>query len=103
MINKDDPKEHYARHCLAISMLLTSSKPGIDTTLSVAYVGGVYPDKADDTTSGTWQWYLDGVAVDGETNPSFTVPPVDGNPKVTVRYSAKENSDFSSYTERSFW
>ncbi|MCR0571081.1 hypothetical protein MKC90_21170 [[Clostridium] innocuum] len=103
LINKDDPKRTLRSPLLGnINVTSASSKPGIDTTLSVAYVGGVYPDKADDTTSGTWQWYLDGVAVDGETNPSFTVPPVDGNPKVTVRYSAKENSDFSSYTERSF-
>ncbi|RGC08980.1 hypothetical protein DXA38_21555 [[Clostridium] innocuum] len=103
LINKDDPKRTLRSPLLGnINVISASSKPGIDTTLSVAYVGGVYPDKADDTTSGTWQWYLDGVAVDGETNLSFTVPPVDGNPKVTVRYSAKENSDFSSYTERSF-
>ncbi|MFQ7103546.1 MAG: hypothetical protein ACLRQA_10960, partial [Anaerovoracaceae bacterium] len=66
---------------------------------------GIYPDGADDTDSGTWQWYLEGKAVSkeqGGTSASFKIPPVDENPTVTVRFIAKEESDFSDHVERSF-
>ncbi|WP_147324033.1 hypothetical protein [[Clostridium] innocuum] len=88
-----------------ITVTSDTSKPSIDTVLTVEYVKGIYPDEADDSTSGNWQWYLDKIPVsesDGGIKPSFKIPPVDGNPVVTVRYIAKNDSDFSEYTERSF-
>ncbi len=82
-----------------------NQKPSVDSTISVTYVKGIYPDDADDTASGNWQWYLNDVPVsaeDGGTAAAYKIPPVDGNPTVKVRYSAMDTSDFDSFVERSF-
>ncbi|RGC08693.1 hypothetical protein DXA38_21805, partial [[Clostridium] innocuum] len=82
-----------------------NQKPGVDRTITVDYVKGIYSDNADDTTSGSWQWYLNDIPITAEaggTVASFKIPPVDGNPTVKVRYIAKEESDFTEYSERSF-
>ncbi|WP_320974046.1 hypothetical protein, partial [Dysgonomonas capnocytophagoides] len=88
-----------------ISVSGDNQKPSVDSTITVSYDMGIYPDGADDTDSGTWQWYLEGKAVSkeqGGTSASFKIPPVDENPTVTVRFIAKEESDFSDHVERSF-
>ncbi|RJV82374.1 hypothetical protein DWW36_20025, partial [Erysipelotrichaceae bacterium AF15-26LB] len=88
-----------------ISVSGDNQKPSVDSTITVSYDMGIYPDGADDTDSGTWQWYLEGKAVSkeqGGTLASFKIPPVDENPTVTVRFIAKEESDFSDHVERSF-
>lgn len=79
-----------------------NQKPSVDSTITVSYDKGIYPDNADDTHSGSWQWYLDDEAVSEATNASFKIPPVDGNPTVKVRFTAKADSDFTGYIERSF-
>lgn len=82
-----------------------NQKPSVASTITVSYDKGVYPDDADDTTSGSWQWYLGDDPVpeaDGGTATSYTIPPVDGNPNVKVKFSAKTDGDFTGSTERSF-
>lgn len=82
-----------------------NQKPSVESTITVSYDKGIYPDNADDTGSGSWQWYLGDEPVpesEGGTSASYKIPPVDGNPTVKVRYIAKEESDFTAYSERSF-
>ena len=87
-----------------IAIVSDAQDTSINTTLRVSYVPGTYPDAADDTDSGHWQWYLGDTPEEAPsgTGEAFTIPPVDGNPNVRVRYIADPDSDFDSFVERSF-
>ncbi|MCQ5280336.1 ZmpA/ZmpB/ZmpC family metallo-endopeptidase-related protein, partial [Clostridium sp. DFI.1.208] len=82
-----------------------NQKPSVESTITVSYDKGIYPDNADDTGSGSWQWYLGDEPVpesEGGTSASYKIPPVDRNPEVRVSYTAKEGSSFTGSIERSF-
>ena len=62
-----------------------NQKPSVESTITVSYDKGIYPDNADDTGSGSWQWYLGDEPVpesEGGTSASYKIPPVDRNPEV---------------------
>lgn len=77
---------------------------GVQDTLHVTYEKGKYPYIGDDS-GGSWQWKLDDVDVPadkGGQSDSLTIEPIDGNPKVTVTYTAKEKSGFQGEITRDF-
>ncbi|MCR0579436.1 hypothetical protein MKC54_21300 [[Clostridium] innocuum] len=77
---------------------------GVEDTLEVTYEKGKYPYSGDDS-KGSWQWKLDDVAVPAEKNGNSNklyIEPVDGNPEVTVTYTAEEGSGFQGSVTRSF-
>ena len=82
-------------------LIMYSGSTAVGDTLTAIYEKGVY-DYAGDDTKGTWQWYIDGVAVAGATSASFTIEPTEGTPTVSVTYTAEADSGFEGTLERSF-
>lgn len=77
---------------------------GVKDTLEITYEKGKYPYSGDDS-KGSWQWQLDRVNVPAEkggNSNKLYIEPVDGNPEVTVTYTAEENSGFQGSVTRSF-
>ncbi|MCG4663330.1 hypothetical protein L0P73_22370, partial [[Clostridium] innocuum] len=76
----------------------------VQDILHVTYEQGKYPYAGDDS-GGSWQWKLDDVDVPadrGGQSDSLIIEPVDGNPEVTVTYTAKEKSGFQGTITRDF-
>ncbi|MCR0248129.1 MAG: InlB B-repeat-containing protein [Clostridium sp.] len=66
----------------------------IGVTYKAKYQAGTYDQSADDTAAGTWQWYANDVAIKNATSETYTIEPMEGDVEITVRYLAKEDSDF---------
>lgn len=81
--------------------IMYTGSTAVKDTLTAIYEKGVY-DYAGDDTKGTWQWYIDGAAVEGATSASFTIEPTEGTPTVSVIYTAEADSGFEGTLERSF-
>lgn len=81
--------------------IMYTGSTAVGDTLTAIYEKGVY-DYAGDDTKGTWQWYIDNVAVDGATSASFTIEPTEGTPTISVIYTAEAGSGFDGTLERSF-
>lgn len=71
----------------------------IGYTYIAEYGKGTYIPSEVDTTAGTWQWYLDGVPIVGQNTDTYTVTAMLGKPEVSVRYIAKDDSNFKDYQE----
>ncbi|WP_416327496.1 ZmpA/ZmpB/ZmpC family metallo-endopeptidase-related protein [[Eubacterium] hominis] len=78
-----------------------SGSTAVGQTITATYEKGTYEYDGDDTT-GTWQWYLDGTEVEGETSDTLKIKPMEGNPVVSVKYTAAKNSGFEGTIEREF-
>lgn len=73
----------------------------VNATITAQYEAGTYEYPGDDTT-GTWQWYLDGEAVDGANTATFKIEPMAGNPSVSVKYTANADEGFEGVIARNF-
>lgn len=73
----------------------------IGVTYKAEYHPGNYGQTGDDTNAGTWQWYADENMIPNATSDTYTVEPMNGDPEISVRYVANENSEFSSYRSAS--
>lgn len=73
----------------------------VNATITAQYEAGTYEYPGDDTT-GTWQWYLNGEAVDGANTNKFKIEPMAGNPSVSVKYTANADEGFEGVIERNF-
>lgn len=73
----------------------------VGDTMTAEYEPGIY-DYVGDDTGGTWQWYLNDQPVDGAIQNTFKIKPMSGNPKVSVKYTAAEDSGFEGTIEREF-
>ena len=73
----------------------------VNDTITAKYEAGTYEYPGNDAT-GTWQWYLDGVAVDGENTATFHIDPTSGNPSVSVKYTADADEGFEGVIARNF-
>lgn len=71
----------------------------IGYTYTASYSKGSYIPEVDDSLSGSWQWYMDGEEITGETSASYTVPAMVGSPEISVRYKAETTSPFKGYQE----
>lgn len=78
-----------------------SGSTAVGQTITATYEKGTYEYDGEDTT-GTWQWYLDGTEVEGETSDTLEIKPMEGNPVVSVKYTAAEGSGFEGTIEREF-
>lgn len=78
-----------------------SGSTAVGQTITATYEKGAYEYDGDDT-KGTWQWYLDGTEVKGETSNTLEIKPMEGNPVVSVKYTAAKNSGFEGTIEREF-
>lgn len=73
----------------------------VNAMITAKYEKGTYEYSGDDTT-GSWQWYLDGVAVDNANKNTFHIDPMSGNPRVSVKYTADASKGFDGVIERNF-
>lgn len=73
----------------------------VGDTITASYENGVYDYPGDDST-GSWQWYLNKVEVEGETSSAFVIKPMAGNPVVSVKYTADDTKGFKGVIEREF-
>lgn len=78
-----------------------SGSTAVGQTITATYEKGAYEYDGDDT-KGTWQWYLDGTEVEDETSNILEIKPMEGNPVVSVKYTAAKNSGFEGTIEREF-
>lgn len=78
-----------------------SGSTAVGQTITATYEKGAYEYDGDDT-KGTWQWYLDGTEVESETSNTLEIKPMEGNPVVSVKYTAAKNSGFEGTIEREF-
>lgn len=78
-----------------------SGSTAVGDKITATYEKGTYEYDGEDTT-GTWQWYLDGTEVKGETFDTLEIKPMEGNPVVSVKYTAAEGSGFEGTIEREF-
>lgn len=73
----------------------------VGDTIDAIYEAGTYDYSGTDTT-GSWQWQLDGVDVQGATSNSFEIKPMEGNPSVSVTYTANGDEGFQGAIVRNF-
>lgn len=82
---------------------VTSNKVGsaiIGYTYIAEYKKGTYDPNGDDE-GGTWQWYADGSLIADATSNSYKVLAMGKTVDITVKYIAKEDSDFKGTREAS--
>lgn len=73
----------------------------VGDTINATYEAGTYDYPGTDTT-GSWQWHLDGVDVEDAISSSFEIKPMEGNPSVSVTYTAKDDEGFQGAIVRNF-
>lgn len=66
----------------------------IGVTYKAKYLKGTYAQEGTDVNAGHWQWYANNVAIEGATEDTYKIQPMEGNIEITVKYIANDNSDF---------